>query len=377
MHATPALRICFVIAHLGLGGAQRALTDMVNRWAANGVLRPLVLVLGGESVPTCPLAPGVPLQWLGLTGDSSSATAKLANNVRRVRNLREVILAARPDVVVAFQDTTNVLTLLACLGTGLPVVVSERTDPAFHDIGPAWSALRALAYPLAAAVVVQTEAARKALPWPARSTARIIPNAVFAPKADGDCAPPQPRPLVMGLGRLSPEKGFFELLQSFALAAATRPEWHLALLGHGPQRSELAALGQTLGIDDRLHLPGTVHNAAAWLAQADLFALASHYEGFPNALCEALASGLPAITTATSGSTAVLRPEIDGLLVPVKDVSALAAALGRLMDDEALRRSMALRAPEILERYGADRILGLWEELLEQVSADQPVGGRK
>ncbi|MDP3426782.1 MAG: glycosyltransferase [Humidesulfovibrio sp.] len=376
MHSNPLPRVCFVIAHLGLGGAQRALTDMVNRWAACGTLRPVVLVLGDESVPAFPLTPGVSLRWLGLSGDSNSAAAKLANNVRRVSGLRKAILAARPDVVVAFQDTTSVLTLLACLGTGLPVVASERTDPAFHHIGAVWSALRVLTYPLAAAVAVQTEAARKALPWPARRKAQVIPNAVFTSKTCGDVTP-LPRPLVVSLGRFSPEKGFPELLQAFALAAATRSEWLLVLLGDGPQRTELVTLGQALGLADRLHLPGVVDNVPAWMAQAELFVLASHYEGFPNALCEALACGLPAIATATTGAATVIRQGIDGLLVPVKDVSALAEALGRLMDDEGLRRAMALRATEILTRYDPERIMGLWDRLLGQAMAEQSVKRHK
>jgi len=369
--ATPGpealLTVVFVIAHLGFGGAQRTLTNMVNRWAARGALRPVVLVLEGERAPAYPMGQGVTVLWLNLAKNSSWALDKIANNLRRIQDIRTALQETRPDIVVAFQDSTNVLTILSCLGAGPPVVVTERTDPARHRIGAAWSALRALTYPLAAVVVAQTEAARKALPWPARRKALAIPNAILTPNADKGCASPLPRPLVLGLGRLSPEKGFSELLRAFALAAATRPAWRLAIAGDGPQGAELSALAHSLGCAERVLFVGAVQNVASWFGQADLFALPSHYEGFPNALCEAMALGLPCIATATSGAAAIIRPEVDGLLVAVGDVPQMALSLARLMDAPQERARLGAAAREVTKRFGEDQVLGLWEKLFREL----------
>ncbi len=253
-------------------------------------------------------------------------------------------------MVVSFIDRVNVLTLLATRGLEVPVVVSERTDPAAYAVGWMWERLRAFTYPSAAALVAQSAAALRYFPPAPARIDRVIPNAVV--KAQAAAEPSRrarPPYLVLGLGRLGPEKGFDRLLAAFAQAAPQFPEWELEIWGEGPERAALERQRGDLGLGTRVRFPGVTQDAPRLMRSADLFVLSSRFEGFPNVLGEAMSNGLPVISyDCPSGPREIVRHQIDGFLVPPEGgVDALFAALARLMGDPAERLRLAARAPEV------------------------------
>ena len=170
------------------------------------------------------------------------------------------------------------------------------------------------------------------------------------------------------MGRLHPQKGFDLLLEAFERIQAKHPQWHLTILGEGPMREELELLRAKLGLTHRVSFPGSVQDVNDRLRQADLFVMSSRFEGFPMALCEAMACGLPVIATdCLSGPRDIIRDGIDGVLVPVADVNALAAGLDHLINNPLKRQQLALAAPQVLERFGLDRVMGIWSETIDRV----------
>lgn len=367
------MRLTLVISSLGGGGAERVLSLMADYWTAKGWHITLITFDAAEndffSVPA-----GVTRIALDLMGDSASAVQALRGNFQRVQRLRQAILRSQPQAVVSFIEKVNILTLCACLGLSVPVIVSERVDPRQHSIGRGWSVLRKLLYPSASAVVVQSESVRS---W-AQGVFRIrllrtIPNPVLppAPRSQSNQAivPPPSQPFIAALGRLAAQKGFDVLLQAAAPVLEKHPEWTLLILGEGPERQNLEQLAVQLGISHRVQLPGHVQEPTQLISQADLFVLSSRFEGFPNALLEAMSCGLPVISTdCPSGPGEIIRDGIDGLLVPPEDKEALTAAMDRLMSDKAERVRLASRASDVLTRFGVDGVMRMWEDLLEEVS---------
>ncbi len=355
------MRLTLVISSLGAGGAERVLTTLACAWAARGHEVTLITqaAAGGHFYP---LAEGVAHHALGLSADSTSLAQAVRSNCRRVRALRRAVCATAPDVVISFVDRTNILTLLATRGLGVPVVVSERTHPCAAPLAPPWRLLRGLLYPWAASVVVQTDATRRVLPrrWPCH----VIPNPVVAPPP----RPPRPseaRLSVVAMGRLDRNKGFASLVDAFARVAPECAEWDLVIWGEGTERVRLERMRDERGLRDRIDLPGRTRDSYAELQRGDLFVLSSLHEGFPNVLCEAMACGLPVLAAdCLTGPREIVRDGIDGRLYPAGDTTALASSMRTLMRAPGERERLAARAPEVVGRFSLERILCLWDEVL-------------
>jgi glycogen(starch) synthase len=175
-----------------------------------------------------------------------------------------------------------------------------------------------------------------------------------------------PRPRVVFLGRLHPQKGVDVLLR----AVATLPGVHLVLAGDGPERAALHRLVDRLGLGDRVRFLGFVPRAQVpgLLAAADVLALPSRYEELGTAVIEAMRAGVPVVAADTGGVSATVTDGVTGLLVPPGQPAALAAALRRVMADGALARRLADAARQRSRDYSwdalADRVLGVYREVL-------------
>jgi glycosyltransferase involved in cell wall biosynthesis len=361
------------VSTLGPGGAERVVTTLANAWTLRGQRVTLLTLDDGTRRPFYPLDLRIRHVPLGLRGVSQHWTEGLIRNLRRVWTLRGAIRASRPDAVLSFTDTTNVLTLCAAGGSRPPVVVSEHSDPERHPLPGAWRTLMRATYGRAAAIVTPNAETRNLFPPRLRARVRVIPNPIPAPPARGRFPDARPDRLVVSIGRLSEEKGQDRLLEAFARVADGRPGWRLVVAGEGPERGALEALRDRLGLQTRAELPGLVQDVGALLARAELYVLPSRREVFPMALCEAMAAGLPVVAMEyRPGVREIVHDGVDGIVVPGEDAAALAAAMARLMDDEDERRRLGSRAVEVVERYGVDRVLSLWDELLRELAPAAP-----
>lgn len=363
-----AARITFVIPTLTSGGAERVLTTMANFWAGQGRAVTVLTLAAQHEPPFYPLSPDVHRVGLGTIRPARTPIHAAANNASRLSRLRRAIKTSQPDVVISFLDQTNVLTLLATRGVRVPVVVSEHTDPGLAQRHPVWDTLRTMLYPRADFVVVLSESSKAWFSPRIRARTRIIPNPVQV-----DCArtpvAKSARPQIVALGRFGPEKGFDRLIAVFSRIAADFPEWDLVIWGDGVLRPEFTAQRDRLGLTDRVLLPGRTTTPHVELRKASIYALTSHREGFPMALAEAMACGLPAVAfDLPSGPRDIIRDGIDGVLVPNGDMPAFAEALASLMKDCARRQATAARAPDVLDRFGVEHVMAIWDDLLGELT---------
>jgi glycosyltransferase involved in cell wall biosynthesis len=281
----------------------------------------------------------------------------------------------RPDCVVSFTDVTNILALLANLRRRRPIVVSERSDPVRHPLDRVTIALRASLYGTADSLVVQN---RESLKWAQslrfRPATYVIPNAIvpFVAGEVDEGAVHDSVPYVLAVGRLGPEKGFDLLIRAFARVRERHSDIRLVILGEGPMRTELERLVRELQLTDVVTMPGR-RDARPWFAAARAFVLSSRYEGFPNALGEAMSAGVPVVATrCPSGPEEMVVHGESGLLVDVGSIDALAAAILEVLDDpERARRFGQSAQVRARESFSPEKIWDQWERVFQAAVARQ------
>jgi len=372
-----APRVLVFIYSLHGGGAERVAADLSAHWARAG-WQVMVVTQADATGDAYALHPAVQREVLHTEGAGGGLRGALAN-VRRVRALRRVLRRFQPDIVLGMMTTASVLAVLAARGLPCRVIATEHTHPPSQALSGLWQRLRRLTYPRAARVVALT---RGTADWLARhvpgSRLAVIPNPVHWPLSRGepvlDPPPADGRRRLLAVGRLHPDKGFDLLIQAYSRIAGQHPDWDLVILGEGDERPRLQAQIDAAGLQTRVAMPGRVGNVGDWYRAADLYVLSSRFEGLSNTLLESLASGLAAVCfDCDTGPREVVRDGVDGVLVrPNGDVPALAAALSALMDDAAARQALSERAVEARERFSAQRVLGLWQEIFDDVRKPKP-----
>uniref|UniRef100_UPI00333E1B43 glycosyltransferase family 4 protein n=1 Tax=Castellaniella defragrans TaxID=75697 RepID=UPI00333E1B43 len=359
------MRILFLVSSMHGGGAERVAATLANAWARRGDEVTLVCCYSGRGTCAYSLDEGVRLLWLAdrLRGP------RWLRPVRKLFALRALARETAPDRVLSFLTNVNVTALLALRGLGLPLVVSERTDPAHSvNLEPMLRRLRRWTYPWARRVVVQTRQSMPHLMQAAPGTRRLsaipnpLPDGLPAPRAREPGAVDRRR--LAALGRFNPVKRFEALIEVFASLAARHPDWDLVIWGDGPRRESCLRRVAELGLETRILLPGRTEAPWRELLGAHAFVLSSAVEGFPNAMLEAMALGLPcAAVDCPSGPRELSRAGRDALLVAAGDDAALAAALDQLMSaTPQWREDLGRRAAEsVRARYGLDCILRQWD----------------
>lgn len=371
------MKLALIIYSLDAGGAERVMSILANYWTDKGWDITVITLASAEN-DFYILSPNVRRIALSLTTESHNLFQAVINNLDRIQMLRRTIKMLQPDAVISFMETTNVLTLLASRRLYLPVIVAEHTTPSQHNIKGAWSLLRRFSYYWADAVVVLTNDVAewvKANLWVGYVI--VIPNPVAIQETGSEAAIASFKqlvgencPIMAAAGRLIRSKGFDLLIQAFAQVATLLPAWKLVIFGEGPERQALTKQIDEAGLTDRIILAGRVSQLPQLLKQAQLFVLASRYEGFSNVILEAMTSGVAVVSfDCPSGPREIIHDGIDGILVPPGNVPALAAAIHHLMVNETARQRLAVNAAANIQRYAIDNISRQWEQLLQTLSS--------
>lgn len=344
-------KILFVSGSLIRGGAQRVITLLADEYVRLGWSVHMAVLL--ENKVGYKISDRIVIHDIVRRGNQVKNTAKWIKGIKRI------LESENPDVVVSFAGRINMITMLAARGTGVPVLVSERNDPAHDRRSKPEQWLCKRFYARADKVVFQTQyQARYYEKW-CRENSVIIGNPISAPVYEGE----HKKKDIVCVGKLMDQKNHPMMIRAFKQIAEEFPDKQVWIYGEGAKREELEALIRSKGLEGRIRLPGNSDHIFDILRENEYFVMCSDYEGLSNALLEAMISGMVCITTLWNGVEEIVQDGMNGYLIPVGDTDALAEKLRTVLrtDNESIRK----QGIETGKRYSGDTVLQQWRQTID------------
>jgi len=364
-----------VIGSLALGGAETQLVRLVNGLDRNRFL-PSIICMSERGALVDSLATDVPV----ISADESKTTRPSRNRMvlafQILAWLGGTIRDQRPHVVHAYLPAAYVLGSLAASWVRVPLIIAGRRGLTLPDVYGTvrWRTLvmlanRVIDVHICNSKAVGNVAAEKEGVKPERI--RIVYNGIDLPE------PVPPPALPPGwrsegasaamVANLIHYKGHRQALQAVAKVVKRHPSFVLVLMGEGPEREALTRLVEELGIGRQVIFAGTRPDAARLLRGFDFTLLGSSEEGFPNALMESMAVGVPVVSTSVGGVPELVEDGVHGRLVRFGDVDAMAGAMTWMIEHPDERREMGERARRhIADEFSTERMVSRTESVYEE-----------
>lgn len=358
-------KILMVIPSLVGGGAERVMTTLANGLSEDYDVEILTI---SSAETFYKLNNSVKVSTLGRRVNRKNSLTllftKIGCAISGFFGMYKAVKQKNPHTIIAFLGTaTFPLTILRFFGLiKCRLIVSERADPTVRGGFYKW--FERTFFPKADVIVCQGQRVEQFFKVRDRKKCVVIPNPICA-----EAIPPlyngNRRKCIVGVGRLASQKNFTMLINAFSKLPEEFSEYKLEIYGMGPMQSALEKQIESLSISDRATLMGVQKNVMFSVADATLYVMSSDYEGFPNALAEAMATGLPVISTDfPTGVASEIVGADNGIVIPIGDENALLCAMVELLSDEERREKMSLENRKCLDTFSEDVVLKMWKEVI-------------
>lgn len=358
-----SMKIAFFISALSGGGAERVTCNLANYLNRFGHVVEILTMADTEAADS--IDDGVVHSPLLRKSERKNF---LWNNIVRLSRLIRHMKRNQVDAYVVMLPITTIMMLFLSKLTRVPIIAAERVDPKAYDNTKQFF-LRRLAKRASGWIFQTDEVSTWYDSWLEGKKSIVIPNAInpafLRPEYTGER-----EKKIVATGRLTEQKNFSLLIHAFAKVSADFPDHKLVIYGKGGLKDTLTELAKSLGITDRVEFPGYVKNIQEELERAQMFVLSSDYEGMPNALMEAMALGLPCVSTDCGGGGArfLIEDGVNGLLVPVCDEVAMSEAIRAILSDPEKAAELSKNARKIQETLAPEKIYGQWEMFISEIA---------
>ena len=343
------MKVIMVTAGMSGGGTERVIAVLANYMAEK--FHEVKIVMTSRNEVAYELQSSVQVVSIG-----GSTGGSLSKRIKRIHDLRKLFKQDKEQVIVSFGTETNLFSLLAGFGLKNKIIVSERNDPNQCT----YPTLRNMVYRMADSLIFQTEDARCCFSKKIAGKGSVIPNPLSGEMIKSVHGVRKKE--IVTAGRLEPQKNHRLLIEAFGGFAKQFPDYRLVIYGKGYLEEELRAFAKELHVEEKVIFAGFAERIQEKLYDAAMFVLSSDYEGVSNSLMEAMALGLPVISTdcPIGGSAMLINNKENGLLVPVGSAEELTKAMKYMAEDTERAEDMGRRAEYVREEYSAEKICEKW-----------------
>lgn len=358
--------IAMLIGALSRGGSERVLVNLAEYLVNRGWR--VTLVTQYRKNGEYPLNPAIE-RVISDIAPEETGRSRVLNFIRRFRKLRKIWKKQKPDLILSFIGKNNIMALLTSRFLHIPVAVSVRGEPSMEYYNGWMRFMARQLFGIADGVILQTGRCFDFFPQSVRKKAVIMKNPIsrefFREPYQGER-----RKEITAVGRIDENKNHELLIRAFAGISEEFSEYRLVIYGEGELRSRLIDMAAELGLEGRISLPGAAENVADAIYKTSVFVLPSNTEGVPNTLIEAMALGLPVISTdcPCGGPADLIEQGVNGILVPVQNQTELQEKLHFLLNNLHIRESMGEAARKTAAIYQPETVCEEWRKYLSYLA---------
>ena len=354
--------IIIITFSLSNNGAERVFSELANQWACNGervtVVELVRNAFGSESFILNNMVNHICLD--------RKTKNKVLRYMKYIFDVREILQDNPGSSVIAYSFITQIIVAVATIGMGNELIYSERNDPRSCPYSKITRAIRTYAFFVADKCVFQTSDAMRYFPDAVQKKGSIIGNPIKAGLPDA--LPVCRRKAIVTAARLRPQKNLTNLITAFAMLHKQHADYSLEIYGNGEEKDKLIKLTKELGIEKAVNFEGFVNNVDERIIDAAIYVCSSDYEGISNSLLEALAMGIPCISTdcPVGGSKQIIESMYNGVLVPVNNSYALYEAMDYIIENPAEADRFSVNGRMARTQYKIENIATEWIELIDR-----------
>lgn len=352
------MRISFIIATLGSGGAERVLITLANELCQKHQVN---IIKFSQESSFYALDEKISVQNLPAF-KFHNLYHKISSRFKKILALKKAMKESKSDIFISFLDSTNIACIVANFGSKTPLIISEHSTQSYLK-SKIWRILRRICYPYADALTVLSRSDKKYYEKFVKKVLMLFNPCHFTPQSKNL----HKENLVLFIGRLDKNKNAALFLKAIAnLAKALQKEYSFIIAGEGDERENLEQMALNLGVN--VKFLGKVKDIQSLYERAKILCLCSFVEGLPTVLIESLFFEVARISTDYENSASdLIQDEKDGFLVPKDDFKAMSKRLELLMRDENLRLSLVNNAKQRCKDFEVAKITEQWLKLIEEL----------